>query len=95
MSANDFLESTKDLLDLNGIDEYDSKLLLLIGAVISKLDKEGVNKPSNENVQHFNQYQTAIYYGVKLAFDEDVNTSLFQMLYVDTVENMRMSLIEL
>lgn len=91
MTSNDFLESTKELLDLAGIEEYNTKLLILIGSIMSKLEKEGVSAPGSTGDDFYNQYQTALYYGVKLAFDEDVNTNLFQMLYTDCVENLRMS----
>ena len=94
ITPNDILERIKVLKRIEDTEMYDMELKIIIGSSMSKLSKEGIKRPDTMEVEWIDQYTMCIFHYITLVWDDEVNKSISQTLYSDSVENLRMSLIE-
>jgi hypothetical protein len=94
ITPKDILEKIKVLKRIEDTDIYDQELTIIISSSMSKLSKEGIKIPDNMQVEWIDQYIMCIFHYLTLVWDDEINKNISQMLYSDSVENLRMSLIE-
>jgi hypothetical protein len=92
MTPKDLLDRIKVLKHLEDTESYDGELSLIINSSISKLDGEGVPLP-DETKSWQDQYLMCVFHYVTLVWDDEVNKNISEMLYIDSVENLRMKVL--
>jgi hypothetical protein len=92
MTKEYILENIKILKHIDDTEIYDGELSLLISACISKLATEGIPLPEESDLW-VDQYILCIFHYITSIWDEEVSKKTSEMLYVDSVENLRMRIL--
>lgn len=93
MTGNDILEKIMVLLEIEGIEEYEPKVLALTNAAMLKMMRAGVPIPTSiPSEMLLDEYVSCVFFDVKPKFDESVDKDFFKTMYDSSLGTMRDSI---